>query len=81
MALGEIILAHHAREVGERLLMGFGLLETPVHVEADHDAPEHARDQHPVAAADTAPSLPRPRGAAACRLVCPGTIAAIRPLP
>lgn len=54
---GEIVLAQHALEVGERLLMGPGLLEPPVHVEADHHSPEQAQDQQPVAAADPAPVI------------------------
>lgn len=52
--IGEIVLAHEALEVGEGLLVGLGLLETPVYEEADVQAPEQAEDEQPVAAADAA---------------------------
>ena len=54
---GEIVLAHHGLKVGQRLLMGPGLLAPPVHVEADHQSSEQAHDQQPVAASDPAPVI------------------------
>ncbi len=52
---GEIVVAHQALEVGERLLVRLGLPESPVHEETDCQAPEQTEEQQPVAAADTAP--------------------------
>lgn len=54
---GEIVLAHQALEVGERLLVWLRLPEVPVHEETDRQTPKQTQHQQPIATANTAPVL------------------------
>ena len=56
-SFGEVVLAHGGLEVGEGLVLGFGLASAPVHKEADHQPAEHAQDPQGIGAANSAAVL------------------------
>lgn len=52
--LGEIVLAPGGLEIGEGLVLGFGVTSAPVHEEAGDEAAEQAQDPQAVSVAGTA---------------------------
>ena len=54
---GQIIFAHGGLEIGERLVMGFGMACAPVHEQADDQATEHPQDPQSLGAANPAAVL------------------------